>query len=156
MTVEVLLVERGIQGPHWAPQLGSPTLGWQAPTRLGFQGQWESQKAMGNRNSKEHTQSLTCSRILSISSNLKESWIRSIWWSWKASWRCRKQWNTHWDDSCWQPYLLLLYISCLTSACFIYISPTCLTFLHTYSRSQLMIVLIKGAVRYVALCWFPW
>ena len=47
--------------------------------------------------------------------------------------------------------LLLLYISCLTSACFIYILPTWLTFLHTYSRSQLVIVLTKGAVRYSPL-----
>ena len=52
--------------------------------------------------------------------------------------------------------LLLFYISCLTSACFIYILPTWLTFLHTYSRSQLVVVLIKGAVRFMALCWFPW
>ena len=31
-----------------------------------------------------------------------------------------------------------------------------LTFLHTCSRPQLVIVLIKGAVRGVPLYWFPW
>ena len=49
---------------------------------------------------------------------------------------------------------LALYTPRLTSACFTCTLYTCLTFLCTYHRPQLVIVLIKGAVRGVPLL-FP-
>ena len=61
-------------------------------------------------------------------------------------------WSGHsrWLFSCSQ------YTPCPTSACFSYILLTWLTFLRTCPRPQLVIVLIKGAVRGVPLCWFLW
>ena len=40
-----------------------------------------------------------------------------------------------------------LYIPCPTSACFTYTLLTCLTFLCTFLRPQLVIVIVKGVVR---------
>ena len=43
-----------------------------------------------------------------------------------------------------------------TRACFTHTLCTRLSFLCTCPRPQLVIVLIKGAVRGVPFCWFPW
>ena len=45
---------------------------------------------------------------------------------------------------------------CSASACFIYMLPTGLIFLSSCLRPQPVTVLIKGAVRSVRLCQFPW
>ena len=45
-----------------------------------------------------------------------------------------------------------LYIPYSTSACFTYTLLTGLTFLHTSFRTQLVTVLIKGAVKGMTLC----
>ena len=60
-------------------------------------------------------------------------------------------WSGHsrWLFSC------SLYIPCLTSACFTYILSSGLTFLCTCPRPQLVIVLIKGAVRRSPSAGFP-
>ena len=49
-----------------------------------------------------------------------------------------------------------LYIPCPTRACFVYTLLTWLNFLHICPRPQLVIVLIKGAVRGLPLYRFPW
>ena len=53
----------------------------------------EIQRNVGNRNSalKECTQNLTCSGTQGRGRNSKETWVRLTDWSWRASWRGRRQ-----------------------------------------------------------------
>ena len=77
-------------------------------------------------------------------------WFVITFSSTKASWLIVWSGHSRWMFSC------SLYIPCLTSACFTYTLLTWLTFLLTGPSPQLVIVLIKGVVRGVPLCWFPW
>ena len=53
--------------------------------------------------------------------------------------------------------VLLLSVHPLPNRCLLHLHPTHLTDLPTYlPQAQLVIVLIKGALRGMPLCWFPW
>ena len=53
--------------------------------------------------------------------------------------------------------VLLLSVHPLLDQCLLYLYPTHMTDLPTYlPLPQLVIVLIKGVVSGVLLCWFPW
>ena len=89
---------QGVRSPNPTSSSPGPAMGKQAAEHQALSTstkacRQESQRALVNRDStlKGHTHNHTCSRTQGRSSHSKGASVRPTCWSWRASWRGRKQ-----------------------------------------------------------------